>query len=241
LKPDTLDQLTLATLPKHFRQIALWFVITLTVGYTAGLVFVMHTTSLSPKGVEERYRGNQGDTSAVQAAAPMGAETPSANSGVLSDTVPTNTGVLSDTVPTNTGVLSDTVPTARGALPSDTAATQAAGNAAPPNEPEMKFEKSLPEMLNITHTHILAMTSFLVLTAAIFALSSRASGRMKSFLIVEPFVAILTSFVAMWLMRYVHPAFSYLLMLSSGSFGICFYVMMGYSFIELVSRRKESL
>jgi hypothetical protein len=224
LNADSLAGLSLATLPRHFRQLALWFVITLTVGYSAGLVFVAHTTSLSPKGTQERYRGNQTDT-VSSVAAPGGA---------------TSSGTLG----------ADTTPRALGVLPPDSASgtasqpaagdstSQAMGTPAPADEPEMKFEKSLPEMLNITHTHILAMTSFLAIAAAIFALSSRPSSRLKSFLIVEPFVAILTSFAAMWLMRYVHPAFSYLLMLSSGSFALCFYAMMALSFRELVGARK---
>lgn len=200
MTPDTLSRLTLSNLPKHFRQIALWFTITLLVGYSTGLVFVMNTTSLTPKGVEERYRGNQSDPAA-------GA--PSAEGG----------GLLGDTSAT-------------------TSPLEAPAEGASAEEPEMKFEKSLPEMLNITHTHILAMTSFLVLAAAIFALSSRVSGRWKSFLIVEPFIAILTSFAAMWLMRYVHPSFSYLLVLSSASFAVCLYVMMGVSIVELMGRGR---
>ena len=102
----------------------------------------------------------------------------------------------------------------------------------------MKFEKSFAEMLNITHTHILAMASFMAFTALIFAFTSRPSSRLKSFLIVEPFVAIITSFASMWLMRYVHPSFSYLLTLSSGSMALCFYAMMFFSLRELIGGRE---
>lgn len=182
-----LESITLATLPDHLRQLAIWLLVTLSIGYTTGLIFVAHTTSLSPTGVQERYRGNQISESAegdqLQAEPPEGS-----------------------------------------------------GEA----EVEMKFEKSYAEMLNITHTHILAMSSFFALVAVIFAFSSRASRRWKSILIVEPFVAIVTSFACLWLMRYVHPAFSYLLMVSSTSMAICFYAMMWLSFAELFSRRGGS-
>jgi hypothetical protein len=172
--------LTLSTLPKHLRQIALWLVITLTIGYTTGLVFVYHTTSLTPKGAQERYRGNQ---------------------------------------------------PAEGAAPAPMAEEPVGGG-----EEEMKFEKSFAEMLNITHTHILAMASFFAFAAGIFSFSSKVRGRLKSFLIVEPFVAIVVSFSCLWLMRYVHPKFSYLLMLSSGTMALCFYIMMIVSFLELIAR-----
>ncbi|MDB5033000.1 MAG: hypothetical protein JWQ98_241 [Chlorobi bacterium] len=204
---------TLATLPKHFRQIARWLVIVLTVGYSTGMVFVQHTTSLTPKGAEERYRGNQAQ--AAQDSTVRAADT-SAGGSLLNDTSSANGESL-----LHGGPQAQTAP--------------AAGP-----EPEMKFEKSLPEMLNITHTHILAMASFFAFAAIIFAMTTRPSARLKSLLIVEPFIAIITSFASMWLMRYVHPAFSYLLVLSSGSMALCFYVMMFYSFRELVSRPKTS-
>ncbi|HVZ41440.1 MAG TPA: hypothetical protein VHI13_19320 [Candidatus Kapabacteria bacterium] len=189
-----MGSLTLSTLPYHFRQIALWFIVVLGCGYTTGLVFVAHTTSLTPRGVQERYRGNQheGDS----AASPASAAAPAGTSGPAQDSI------------------------------------QAA--AAPAQEEEMKFEKSLPEMLNITHTHMLAMAAFLLPAACIFALSTRPSRRVKSILIVEPFIALLVSFASMWLMRYVHPGFSYLLMASSGSFALCLYAMLLLSFIEIV-------
>lgn len=101
----------------------------------------------------------------------------------------------------------------------------------------MKFEKSTAEMLNITHTHILSMASFFAIGATIFAFSTTLSSRWKSILVVEPFIAILTSFAAMLLMWRVHPAFTYLLMVSSVSMALCFYVMMAVSFLELIRTR----
>jgi hypothetical protein len=204
LNLEALQRPTLATLPLHFRQIALWVVITLTVGYTTGLIFTYHTTSLTPKGVQERYRGNQPESALV-------GNDSAAGSGMIADTATFDTMSVASG---NQGIEGG-------------------------EEQEMKFEKSLAEMLNITHTHILAMATFIAFTAIIFSLSTTLGTRWKSFLIVEPFVAIVTSFAAMWLMRYVHPGFSYLLMLSSGSMALCFYVMNAISFVELIRRRRE--
>lgn len=178
---------TLASLPRHFRQIALWFVVVLGIGYTTGLVYVWHTTSLTPTGVTERYRGNQPPADAV----------PSTDTSGAGGSEPLASDLATD---------------------------------------DLKFEKSLAEMLNVTHTHMLAMASFLVPITCIFALASRPSSRTKSLLIIEPFVALVVSFGAMWLMRYVHPAFTYLLMASSISFAICLYAMLVLSFRELVGK-----
>src|SRR5439155_1573638 len=77
------------------------------------------------------------------------------------------------------------------------------------------FPKSFAEMLTITHTHLLSMAVIFVLTGLGVALCERVSERWKRWLIAEPFVALLVSFSAMWLMRYVDPRFSWLLEASS--------------------------
>lgn len=215
----TLRSITLARLPRSLRTVALWFIVTLTVGYTTGLVFVAHTTSMTPTGVRERYRGNQNegqDEGGVSAPADPAGPIGPASPAPMDTAVAVDTGAVTPRIDTNAAIGASTV-----------------------DQPEMKFRKSLPEMLNITHTHILAMASFLLPIALLFAFSSRARGRWKTFLLVEPFVALLVSFGAMWAMWGVHPAFSYLLMLSSGSFAFCLYAMLLLSFVELWRARKS--
>jgi hypothetical protein len=88
----------------------------------------------------------------------------------------------------------------------------------------MQFPKSLGEMLTITHTHLLSMAMIFVLTGLGVALCASVSDRWKRFLIGEPFGALLVSFSAMWLMRYVAPGFSWLLEASSFLLAVTFYV-----------------
>jgi ABC-type uncharacterized transport system permease subunit len=88
----------------------------------------------------------------------------------------------------------------------------------------MQFPKSLAEMLTITHTHLLSMAAIFVLTGLGVALCASLSERWKRFLIGEPFGALLVSFLAMWLMRYVAPGFSWLLEASSFLLAVTFYV-----------------
>ncbi|MGE5716278.1 MAG: hypothetical protein ACM369_06490 [Acidobacteriota bacterium] len=87
----------------------------------------------------------------------------------------------------------------------------------------MQFPKSFAEMLTITHTHLLSMAVIFLITGLGLALSSRPSERWKRFLIAEPFVALLVSFSAMWLMRYLDPRFSWLLEASSSVLAATFY------------------
>jgi len=88
----------------------------------------------------------------------------------------------------------------------------------------MQFPKSFAEMLTITHTHLLSMAVIFLITGIGVALCERVGERWKRFLVAEPFVALLVSFSAMWLMRYVDPRFSWLLEASSTVLAVTFYV-----------------
>ena len=88
----------------------------------------------------------------------------------------------------------------------------------------MQFPKSLGEMLTITHTHLLGMAVIFVITGLGIALCARVSERWRRFLIAEPFCALLVSFSAMWLMRYVNGHFAWLLEASSAILAITFYI-----------------
>jgi hypothetical protein len=103
-------------------------------------------------------------------------------------------------------------------------------------ENAMQFPKSFAEMLTITHTHLFSMAAIFVFSGLALALCSRPSERWRRILIVEPFVALLVSFSAMWLMRYADPRFSWLLGLSSGIMAVTFYVQSFFILGELMGR-----
>jgi len=150
--------------PPALRALGLWATIVQVVGYTTGLIFIHHTTGMTPPGVAEQYRGS--DSTAVSDAA-------------------------------------------------------------------LKFPKSYPEMLNITHTHLLSMAAIFIVSGLALALCQRPGQRWRTILVVEPFVALLVSFSSMWLMRYVDPRFSWLLALSSGLMAATFYVQSFFVLREL--------
>lgn len=103
-------------------------------------------------------------------------------------------------------------------------------------EGPMQFPKSVAEMLTITHTHVLAMAAVFALSGAALALCGRVPERWKRFLIAEPFAAILVSFAAIWLMRYVDQRFSFLLLGSSALLALTFYAQAFLVLRELLRR-----
>jgi hypothetical protein len=152
--------------PETVRALGRWITIVQLVGYTTSLLFIRHTTGMTPAGVATRYRGSDPDA-------------------------------------------------AEGA---------------------MQFAKSFSEMLTVTHTHLFSMAAIFVFSGLALALCDRPVERWRRFLIVEPFVALLISFSAMWLMRYVDGRFSWLLALSSGIMAITFYVQSFFILRELMTR-----
>jgi hypothetical protein len=106
--------------------------------------------------------------------------------------------------------------------------------AAPPGA-ALQFSKSFSEMLTITHTHLLSMAVIFTLTGVGIALCARLSERWKRLLIAEPFGALLVSFSAMWLMRYVDGRFGWLLEASSALLALTFY-LQSYLILREVGR-----
>lgn len=158
--------LSWGSLPEVIRALGRWITIVQVVGYTTSLVFIRHTTGMTPAGVATRYRGSDPDT-------------------------------------------------AEGA---------------------MQFAKSFSEMLTVTHTHLFSMAAIFVFSGLALALCARPSERWRCILVVEPFVALLVSFSAMWLMRYADPRFSWVLAASSGLMAITFYVQSFFILRELMTR-----
>ena len=67
------------------------------------------------------------------------------------------------------------------------------GNEEDPQAVEMKFEKSEKQILNIIHTHMLAMgTLFLIL--ALLVATTPVSGNLRAILLTEPLLSVLITF-----------------------------------------------
>ncbi len=100
--------------------------------------------------------------------------------------------------------------------------TQSAPAPPPTVTGEIEYQKSLAEMLNIIHTHILSMTFLFSLSGLITLMTASTGTKFRKFVVIEPFIGILVTFAGLWLMRYVHPAFSWLVSLSGLTMAACF-------------------
>lgn len=103
----------------------------------------------------------------------------------------------------------------------------------------MQFPKPVEEMLRITHTHLLSMLVIFLLSGTALLFCGRVSPRWKRFLVAEPFVAILVSFVSLWGARFADPRFAWLLMASSGMMAVTFYLQSALVLRELGWRDPE--
>ncbi len=104
----------------------------------------------------------------------------------------------------------------------------------------MQFGKSLPEMLGLTHTHLLSMAVIFLLSGGALALCESVSERWRRVLIAEPFAALLVSFSAMWLMRYADHRFAWLLEASSLLMAATFYLQCVLVLRELRAVRRTA-
>jgi hypothetical protein len=87
---------------------------------------------------------------------------------------------------------------------------------------EIQYQKSLAEMLNIIHTHILTMTFIFALSGLITLMTDSLRPALRKFCVIEPFIGILVTFAGLWAMRYIHPSFSWLVSISGTAMALAF-------------------
>ena len=119
--------------------------------------------------------------------------------------------------------------------------SEAAGvdvEALPPDR-EIQYEKSVAEVLNITHTHIIVLSMLFFSIALIFLQTSVLPTWLRKILVAEPFAGILVIFGGMWLVRFVHPGWSVLIAVAGTVTTVAFFVMVGVSMWELGGRRSR--
>jgi hypothetical protein len=77
----------------------------------------------------------------------------------------------------------------------------------------MKFKKGKREMLTIIHTHILSI-SFIFFLLGILVWGTDQSIWLKSFLTIEPFISVLTTFGGIYMLWLGYSFFSYVVVFS---------------------------
>ena len=96
-----------------------------------------------------------------------------------------------------------------------------------------KFEKPIESMVMTTHDHVnmFAIISFLL--GFVFYFNSMVNNKLKFFLLIEPYFSILITLSSMWLMRFYHPFFVYIMMISASLMYSIWYIMIFISLYEL--------
>ncbi len=103
-----------------------------------------------------------------------------------------------------------------------------------------KFPKELSEMLVTTHNHILGLSTLLLSLGFIIYFSSLPS-IFKSFLMVEPLISLIGTFGSIWLVRYLHPDFIVLTILSAILMYGSIYLTIILSIYEMNFSKAERL
>ena len=96
-----------------------------------------------------------------------------------------------------------------------------------------KYPKPVSELLITTHNHILSLSLIFLVIGGIFYFNNSITGGLKTILIAEPFISILITFGGIWLIRFVHPTFSYLVIISGIFMYGCYFIMVGVLLYEL--------
>jgi len=98
-----------------------------------------------------------------------------------------------------------------------------------------QYPKSFESLLLTSHTHITAFAIiFLVLGVLIFFVESLRQ-KWKLFLMIEPLISTLVTFGSFFAIRYIHPSFVYLTMVSGVLMYFSYYVMAFFIFRESIS------
>ncbi len=104
------------------------------------------------------------------------------------------------------------------------------------SETRMAFEKPAGEMFQTVHNHMFGLSLTFLLTGVIFYFSSFPAGPVKMFLLTEPFLSIILSFGSFWLVRYVSPVWTWLLLASGALMALGFFLQVSLSLVDLIIR-----
>lgn len=100
---------------------------------------------------------------------------------------------------------------------------------------EMKFKKSPREMLTIVHTHVLSI-SLIFFASSILLFFSQVPQKLKSFLLIEPFVSVIVTFGGIYLLWYGLSFMTYIVILSGVLMTLSYILSVFYILRELNAR-----
>lgn len=107
------------------------------------------------------------------------------------------------------------------------------------NPEEMKFPKSLGDLVQEQHVHIFGISMIFVLSGIVFAFTSLPE-KVKAFFVVLPFASMLFDLGSFWLLRFVNASFGWLSIFSGGTMAVSFFLIVGRPLYEMWIQSKRS-
>ena len=83
------------------------------------------------------------------------------------------------------------------------------------DEIPLEYPKPLEGMILTTHAHVNSFALISLAIGFIFYFNSITSSKLKLFMMIEPFLSIIITFLSLWILRYINENFVYLVMFSS--------------------------
>jgi hypothetical protein len=112
------------------------------------------------------------------------------------------------------------------------------GNETDESALEMKFKKPEKEVVSIIHSHVISFSLIFIAMGGLLLLTSYPA-RLKSFLIIEPFVSIILTFGGIWLMWKGIAWMKYLIIISGSLMNLAYLVMALMVLIALIKPRRS--
>ena len=112
------------------------------------------------------------------------------------------------------------------------------GNEADGAAMEMKFKKPEKEVVSIIHSHVISFSLIFLAISGLLLMTSYST-RLKSILVIEPFVSIILTFGGIWLMWQGITWMKYVIIISGTLMNLAFVVMAGLVLLALVGPRVK--
>jgi len=95
------------------------------------------------------------------------------------------------------------------------------------------YPKAAEDLLLTTHNHIMGFSFLILSVGVLFYFNSTVTGFWKGLLMIEPLISSVVTFGSLWLIRFIHPGFIWLTVVSSVLMYLSLFVMIGTCIYEL--------
>ena len=114
------------------------------------------------------------------------------------------------------------------------------GNEADEAALEMKFKKPEKEVVSIIHSHVISFSLIFLAIGGLLLLTSYPP-RLKSILVIEPFISIILTFGGIWLMWQGVAWMKYVIIISGTFMNLAYVVTAGLVLVALWRPREKSI